>query len=697
MKPKILTPKANKAQAMVEFAIALPILLLLIYGLIETGRLIFIYSTIVTASRQAVRYGSATGIGNSSVPRYRDCAGIRAEANKADYLNAFDDSDIRIYYDSGSGVGETEYCIGGIATDTKPTTNTLGDNRHRIVVRIDGDFNPIVPNLVPFIARTAAGGNPIRATSARTVLLSVAIEVPLPGQEVTTLSIDSDLPDPSLIGQAVNVIVTVTGTASTPTGTVQISGADTNCTITLSNGTGNCNVNFNLEGDKTITATYIPTPNSNFLASSDSEPHKVMADTIVSITDLPDPSLVNEAVDVSVIVTGGTTTPTGTVDIKEGANTLCTITLSSSTGNCPVTFSSTGTKTLTAVYSGDTYHNPKNSTETHDVIIDAQTITRITGHTPDPSEINQPVTVSVRVIGSTIPTGTVSITGANTNCTVTLASDSTGSCDVIFTSSGPKSITATYNGDANHDPSSTSVGHSVNLWTTVTTITADTPDPSTVGQTVSVAVTVTGGATTPTGTVSITGADTNCTITLPATGCDVVFNSAGTKTLIATYSGDSQHAASNNSANPSSHQVTVPPVVNCGSKVAFQPLSITKSGATMSAVINNSTGVALQVGAITVLWNQTDGHQTGADKTLKLTDASLAGTAFWSNAAGISTVPYTVPLATATYIPAGPSSTVVFTFHQSYDNWKTASPLENISINLSGPPGCENILFSITR
>ena len=46
---------------MVEFAIALPVLLLLLYGILEAGRLLFVYSTVVTASRQAARYGATTG------------------------------------------------------------------------------------------------------------------------------------------------------------------------------------------------------------------------------------------------------------------------------------------------------------------------------------------------------------------------------------------------------------------------------------------------------------------------------------------------------------------------------------------------------------------------------------------------------------------------------------------------------------
>src|ERR1041385_6129094 len=95
-----ISPQKAKAQAMVEFAIVLPLLLVLLYGVLEAGRLLFMYSTIVTATRQAVRYGSATGTAsdytseggpnNSTVPRYQDCYGIRRAANKVDYLNAFD-------------------------------------------------------------------------------------------------------------------------------------------------------------------------------------------------------------------------------------------------------------------------------------------------------------------------------------------------------------------------------------------------------------------------------------------------------------------------------------------------------------------------------------------------------------------------------------------------------------------------------
>ncbi|HVF26207.1 MAG TPA: TadE/TadG family type IV pilus assembly protein [Anaerolineales bacterium] len=180
MKSKMYIPKKSKAQAMVEFAIALPILLMLLYGILEAGRLLFLYSTIVTSSRQAVRYGSATGVGTGGVPRYQDCDGIRLTANKSDFLNAFDHtgSDIVITYDSGPGTPVFDTCDGSVDTGVTPSTA----NTTRINVEIKGDFFPIVPKLVPFIERSATNGDPILGESARTILVSISIDVTAPPQ-----------------------------------------------------------------------------------------------------------------------------------------------------------------------------------------------------------------------------------------------------------------------------------------------------------------------------------------------------------------------------------------------------------------------------------------------------------------------------------------------------------------------------------
>jgi hypothetical protein len=43
-KPISIRLSKDKAQGMVEFALVLPLLLLLVYGIIEAGRMLFIYS-----------------------------------------------------------------------------------------------------------------------------------------------------------------------------------------------------------------------------------------------------------------------------------------------------------------------------------------------------------------------------------------------------------------------------------------------------------------------------------------------------------------------------------------------------------------------------------------------------------------------------------------------------------------------------
>ena len=48
-----------KGQGLVEFALTLPIFLVLLFGVFETARLIFLYSAVFTASRDAARFAGA--------------------------------------------------------------------------------------------------------------------------------------------------------------------------------------------------------------------------------------------------------------------------------------------------------------------------------------------------------------------------------------------------------------------------------------------------------------------------------------------------------------------------------------------------------------------------------------------------------------------------------------------------------------
>ena len=149
---------------MVEFALVLPLLLLVMLGLIEVGRLLFMYSVVFTSVREASRYGSAAGYLSGGRYQYQDCAGIRAAAKRVGTLANIQDNEITITYDrlTDSGVSPLGSCpVGG----TGPSL-TLGN---RVTVHVSTNYSPIVPipNLPSF---------PITATSSRTILKNISIQ-----------------------------------------------------------------------------------------------------------------------------------------------------------------------------------------------------------------------------------------------------------------------------------------------------------------------------------------------------------------------------------------------------------------------------------------------------------------------------------------------------------------------------------------
>lgn len=151
----------SRAQGMVEFALIMPLLLLLLIGIIEFGYFFFIYSSVNSAAREAVRYGAAAGDSASSVPYYQDCAGIRATAKRTGPYAGIADADVDIGYDDGP---EVPIDWGGSYLAC-PADRTLGD---RIIVRISVDYQPI-------IAQLGFPPLPIEVQAARTIVTEVEV------------------------------------------------------------------------------------------------------------------------------------------------------------------------------------------------------------------------------------------------------------------------------------------------------------------------------------------------------------------------------------------------------------------------------------------------------------------------------------------------------------------------------------------
>jgi hypothetical protein len=165
--------KHPPGQGMTEFALILPVLMLVVTGVIAMGHLFFSYIMTVSASREGTRYGSVVGINEEGNVQYRDCNNIRAAARRVGWFANIADENIAITYDHGPGTNTIGNCpIGGLG----PVLNS-GD---RINVRIDILYSPIIP-LVPIPTFNMG------AESARTILREVVIGTipPMPTSEGT--------------------------------------------------------------------------------------------------------------------------------------------------------------------------------------------------------------------------------------------------------------------------------------------------------------------------------------------------------------------------------------------------------------------------------------------------------------------------------------------------------------------------------
>jgi hypothetical protein len=157
--------RTSKAQALLEFALVIVLMLVLILGVIEVARVLFIYASTVTSSREAVRHGSVAGQNDAGVLFYQDCAGIRNTARKFDFFRNMRDSDIVIQYDKGPGTSVFDTCDNAVDLSVAVSP---GD---RVLVTITARYSPIIP-LVPLTNRN------IVVSSARTIVGTITFEEP---------------------------------------------------------------------------------------------------------------------------------------------------------------------------------------------------------------------------------------------------------------------------------------------------------------------------------------------------------------------------------------------------------------------------------------------------------------------------------------------------------------------------------------
>ncbi|MBN1302859.1 MAG: Ig-like domain repeat protein [Anaerolineales bacterium] len=161
----------------------------------------------------------------------------------------------------------------------------------------------------------------------------------------------------------------------------------------------------------------------------------------------PTSSIVGQNVSVDVSVTGTGAVPTGTVQVRADGVSFCSATLSGGMASCVGAIPAAGTPTLTAYYAGDAQYTSAVSSNVPYSVSPSSTTTTITTQSPYPSLVGSAVTFEATVDpaapGAGAPTGSVTFSDGVDSCNVSFAP---WTCAIIFTSSGPHSVTATYSG-----------------------------------------------------------------------------------------------------------------------------------------------------------------------------------------------------------------------------------------------------------
>lgn len=325
--------------------------------------------------------------------------------------------------------------------------------------------------------------------------------------------------NPSFLGQTVTFTASVTSPSGIPTGTVLLlDGATTIGTQSLNaSGVASFQVTNLPLGTHNITAAYSGDVNNSNAVSLAISQVVGQASTTVNLSSVLSPSPFGESIALTANVSqpgSGFGVPTGIVTFKDGATVLGTASLDSSgearfsTTSLPI-----GTRTLTAVYSGDTNFSAATSTSVSENIFKTATTLNILSSTANPSNFGSSVAVNISLVPVNtsfgIPSG---IVNAHYGSVLVGSGTLNGSGQATLTltnlPSGTLAIELTYPGDANFLTSSNTLTQTVNATTSSTTLISSV-NPSTFGQTIIFSSTVATSTGTPTGSVTFFDGSTN--------------------------------------------------------------------------------------------------------------------------------------------------------------------------------------------
>ncbi len=252
--------------------------------------------------------------------------------------------------------------------------------------------------------------------------------------------------------------------------------------------------------------------------------------------------------------------PFGQVTFKDGGSPIGTAQLDGA-GNATIDVSdfSVGTHSLTVDYAGvggtvgGIVFLSSSSSTLDQVVNKADTVTGVAS-SANPAGVGANVmftaTVTASAPGAGTPTGTVHFLDNGTEIGTGTLSGGQATFSTTSLGVGSHPITAVYDGDGNFNGSSTSSALSqvIDANATTVSISPSPASPSTFGTSVTFTVTVSGGASTPTGNVTFKDGSTVIGTTQVLDGAgqaqvSISTLSAGVHTISAAYEGDGTHQA----------------------------------------------------------------------------------------------------------------------------------------------------------
>ena len=200
-------------------------------------------------------------------------------------------------------------------------------------------------------------------------------------------------------------------------------------------------------GTQTLSVTFTPTDTTNYTTAAATVQLTVNAAT--PILTWSNPAAINYGTALGAAQLNATANVPGSFVYSPAAGTILTV----------------GTQMLGVTFTPSDSVDYTSATKSVSLTVNkASTTTTITSVSPNPALPGNPVVVSVSVVGSTTVTaltGSVTVTASTgENCSAAVAA---GGCTVTFSTTGVRTITASYSGDANFTGSSTTGSVSVSV------------------------------------------------------------------------------------------------------------------------------------------------------------------------------------------------------------------------------------------